>query len=158
MSSRSDPRRRSASRRLFARLWRALSGPAPLGRLVLACYLALPIRLAVAYLLAPGRVLAGRQFEAVLGGADPEGAWVILVVYALSPVLVPLALILNGVEILFPVVRRFLGEGSEPSTAEFVAGTIQLWGSFLVAFAAAHWIVRAIQQRRRCEATDEGAP
>jgi hypothetical protein len=122
---------------------------------VLACYLALPIRLAVAYLLAPGRVLAGRQFEAVLGGADPEGAWVILVVYALSPVLVPLALILNGVEILFPVVRRFLGEGSEPSTAEFVAGTIQLWGSFLVAFAVAHWIATAIERRGRRETTEE---
>lgn len=152
MSSRSDPRCPSAPRRFLARLWRALSGPAPLGRRVLACYLFLPIRLVLACLLAPAAGLYGRHFEAVVSDTDPEAVWAILAVYALSPILVPLALILNGVEILFPVARRFLLEGSEPTTAEFVAGTVQLWVSFLLALVAAHCIVRAIRRRRRREA------
>jgi hypothetical protein len=125
------------------------------GRLVLACYLVLPLWLVLACLLAPAGGLYARYFAGPSHGIDPSAIWFIVLAYALSPIIVPLALMLNVVEILFPVVRRLGTDGYEPSTAEFVAATVHLWISFLLALVAARWLLRAVRRYRRREATDE---
>ena len=128
---------RATVARASGRLSRMLHRRAPIGTLVLACYLYWPVL----------AVVNPFQYAEPPGAAGQEERWIMLAVtFALSPLFVPLALFLMTMDVVLPVIGH-QPEGYRGLTPA-IGRVVLVWALFALAYVVTHIIVRTFRRRR----------